>query len=52
LISDFVNYLQDKHGQEKSYDELTSQGQKQLTALLRYFIDFLAETSPKIAKVI
>ena len=44
LISEFANYWQ---GQGKSHDQSTSQDQKQSTALLSHFADFLAETNPK-----
>jgi len=47
LISDFVNYLQDKQVQGKSPDQQTSQDHKQSAALLSHFADFLAETDPK-----
>ena len=47
LISDFANYLHGKHGQGKSHDESTSQDQKQPSALLSHFADFLAEADPK-----
>jgi hypothetical protein len=39
--------LHGKHGQGKSHDESTSQEQKQSTALLNHFADFLAEADPK-----
>ena len=47
MISDFANYLQDKHDQGKLHGETTSQDQKQPVTLLSNFADFLANADPK-----